>query len=53
MGNQNQHRQLIMNGDDFGISAEVNHAIIEAYQRGVLTSASLMVTGEAAGEGKS
>jgi chitin disaccharide deacetylase len=39
--------RLIVNGDDFGISEEVNRAIIAAFQNGVLTSCSLMVTGEA------
>lgn len=34
---------LIINGDDFGYSAAVNRAILEAHQNGVLTSASLMV----------
>lgn len=50
MDNLKPHRQLIMNGDDFGISSEVNHAIIDAHQRGVLTSTSLMVTGDAVEE---
>jgi chitin disaccharide deacetylase len=40
-------RFVIINGDDFGFSSGVNHAIIKAHQQGVLTSASLMVTGEA------
>ena len=40
-------RFVIINGDDFGISRGVNQAIIEAHQRGILTSASLMVTGDA------
>ncbi len=40
-------RQLIVNADDFGASEEVNEAIIRAYKEGVLTSASLMVTGDA------
>lgn len=39
--------RLIVNGDDFGISEEVNRAIIAAFQNGVLTSCSLMVTGDA------
>jgi hopanoid biosynthesis associated protein HpnK len=43
-------RQLIINGDDFGFSSGVNRAIIEAHQRGVLTSTSLMVTGDAFAE---
>src|SRR5262249_19409517 len=40
------HR-LIVNADDFGASEEVNEAIIRAHREGVLTSTSLMVTGEA------
>ncbi|MEK6324379.1 MAG: hopanoid biosynthesis-associated protein HpnK [Acidobacteriota bacterium] len=41
-----QHR-LIVNADDFGISDEVNEAVIRAFKEGVLTSTSLMVTGSA------
>src|SRR5260370_29917547 len=36
-------RQLIVNADDFGQSPGVNQGIIEAYERGIVTSASLMV----------
>jgi predicted glycoside hydrolase/deacetylase ChbG (UPF0249 family) len=36
-------RVLIVNGDDFGRSPGVNRGIIAAYERGILTSASLMV----------
>jgi hopanoid biosynthesis associated protein HpnK len=43
-------RRLIVTGDDFGFSRGVNRAIIEAHERGVLTSASLMVAGEASAE---
>ncbi|BAY24546.1 YdjC-like protein [Calothrix sp. NIES-2100] len=43
-------RFAIINGDDFGFSAGVNQAIIQAYEQGVLTSTSLMVTGDAAEE---
>jgi len=39
--------QVIVNGDDFGRSQEVNEAIIQAFRAGTLTSCSLMVTGEA------
>jgi hopanoid biosynthesis associated protein HpnK len=39
--------RLIVNADDFGASEEVNEAVIRAFQQGVLTSCSLMVTGEA------
>jgi len=40
-------RSLIINADDFGMSEEVNEAVIRAYKEGVLTSTSLMVTGAA------
>jgi hopanoid biosynthesis associated protein HpnK len=40
-------RRLIVNGDDFGTSREVNEAVIIAHRRGILTSASLMVSGRA------
>ncbi len=40
-------RMAVVNGDDFGFSRGVNRAIIEAHEHGVLTSASLMVTGDA------
>jgi len=40
-------RRLIVNGDDFGSSREVNEAVILAHQRGILTSASLVVAGAA------
>lgn len=39
--------EMIINGDDFGISQEVNEAIIRAHKNGVLTSCSLMVAGDA------
>jgi chitin disaccharide deacetylase len=34
---------LVVNADDFGLSRGVNRGIVEAHQRGVVTSASLMV----------
>lgn len=40
-------RCLIINGDDFGASPEVNGAIILAHRRGILTNCSLMPGGEA------
>jgi hopanoid biosynthesis associated protein HpnK len=43
-------RRLVVTGDDFGYSREVNRAIAEAYDRGILTNASLMVSGDAAAE---
>ncbi|MEA5502361.1 hopanoid biosynthesis-associated protein HpnK [Halotia wernerae UHCC 0503] len=43
-------RFAIINGDDFGFSQGVNQGIIQAHEQGVLTSTSLMVTGDAAEE---
>ncbi|HET6371348.1 MAG TPA: ChbG/HpnK family deacetylase, partial [Nitrospiria bacterium] len=42
--------RLILNGDDFGMSREVNSGILLAHTEGLLTSASLMVNGLAAPE---
>ena len=39
--------RLIVNGDDFGQSTSANRAIIRAHREGILTTASLMVTGNA------
>jgi hopanoid biosynthesis associated protein HpnK len=36
-------KTLIVNADDFGLSREVNAAVIKAHREGILTSASLMV----------
>jgi hopanoid biosynthesis associated protein HpnK len=41
-------KQLIITADDFGASISVNNAVERAHRHGVLTAASLMVTGEAA-----
>jgi predicted glycoside hydrolase/deacetylase ChbG (UPF0249 family) len=41
-------RFLIVNADDFGQSRGINEGIFEAHQRGIVTSASLMVRWEAA-----
>ncbi len=41
---------LIVNADDFGADAGINAAVAKARAEGVLTSASLMVTGRAADE---
>ena len=38
-------RAVIVNADDFGQSAGINRGVIEAHERGVVTSASLMVAG--------
>ncbi len=35
-------KHLIVNADDFGLTAGVNRAIIEAHSRGILTSATVM-----------
>ena len=43
-------RRLIVNADDFGQSAGVNEGIIAAHERGIVTSASLMVRWPAARE---
>ncbi|NIV38820.1 MAG: hopanoid biosynthesis-associated protein HpnK [Anaerolineae bacterium] len=42
--------QIILNADDFGASTTINTAVIQAHRQGILTSASLMVTGAAAAE---
>ena len=39
-------KRLIITADDFGLCHEVNQAVARAYQQGVLTCASLMVSGE-------
>src|SRR5215204_3611043 len=43
-------RYLVVNADDFGLSPGVNRGIIDAHERGIVTSASLMVRPAAAGE---
>jgi predicted glycoside hydrolase/deacetylase ChbG (UPF0249 family) len=43
-------RSLIVNADDLGASVGVNRGIAQAWQHGVVTSASLMVDGSAAAE---
>ena len=39
-----------MNADDFGLTAGVNHAIVEAHRRGIVTSSTLMANGPAFAE---
>ncbi len=41
--NRKSARRLIVNADDFGLSASVNAAVIRAHRDGILTTASLMV----------
>lgn len=43
LGTARPTRRLIINADDFGLSHEVNSAVIRAHTEGVLTTASLMV----------
>jgi len=43
-------RYVIFNADDFGASTGINRGIVEAHERGVVTSASFMVTGAQASE---
>jgi predicted glycoside hydrolase/deacetylase ChbG (UPF0249 family) len=43
-------RGVLIHADDFGQSAGINRGIIDAHERGVVTSASLMVRGAAAAE---
>ena len=40
-------RRLIINADDFGLTAGVNQAIVEAHTKGVVSSATLMACGPA------
>lgn len=43
-------KRLIVTADDFGASLEVNAAVEQAHHDGILTAASLMVAGDAAGD---
>jgi hopanoid biosynthesis associated protein HpnK len=47
MGSLDGRVRLIVNADDFGQSSGVNEAVIRAHRQGILTSASLMINGEA------
>src|SRR5439155_5781960 len=40
-------KRLIVNADDFGLTANVNRAILDGHRRGVITSTSLLANGEA------
>lgn len=39
-------KQLIVNADDFGLTSEVNHGIIQGFKKGIVTSTSLIAVGE-------
>ena len=41
-------RTLVVNADDFGASEGVNQGVVQAHVHGIVTSTSLMVTGNAA-----
>lgn len=43
-------KQLIITADDFGAAVEVNEAVERAHRDGILSAASLMVAGAAAGD---
>jgi hopanoid biosynthesis associated protein HpnK len=43
-------KQLIVTADDFGAAGEVNEAVERAHRDGILSAASLMVAGAAAGD---
>ena len=43
-------RHLIVTADDFGLSADVNAAVIEGHRDGIVTAASLMIAGAARDE---
>lgn len=40
-------KRLVVNADDFGFTTDVNEGIVEAHQRGILTSTTLMANGAA------
>ena len=50
MASPRPSRRLIVNADDFGRSRSINEAVIRAHTEGILTTASLMVNGEAFSE---
>jgi chitin disaccharide deacetylase len=42
--------QVIFHGDDFGLTSGVNEGVIQAFQNGVLTSTSIIASGQAVDE---
>ena len=49
---RNRQRSVIVNADDFGFSPGVSRGIVAAHERGIVTSASLMVRWPAAAYGR-
>lgn len=43
-------KRVIVTADDFGLSSEVNRAVVNAHQTGILTCASLMISAPFAGQ---
>ena len=43
---------LVVNADDFGYSSGINRGIIQAHEKGIVTSTSVMVDGPAAEEAR-
>lgn len=44
---ESAQKRLVVTADDFGAAVEVNEAVEQAHQQGILSAASLMVTGPA------
>src|SRR5262245_58207581 len=44
---QRKAKRLIVTADDFGLTHGINEAIVRSYRQGIVTSASLIVTGPA------
>ena len=42
MRTSSRARKIIINADDFGMSAEANKAIVEAFEKNVISSTTLM-----------
>ena len=40
-------KRLIVNADDFGLHPLINEGILESHQKGIVTSTSLLASGEA------
>ena len=39
-------RKIIVNADDFGLTSEINHGIVNAFKYGIVTSTSLVASGD-------